>query len=193
MKTQNLILAEQAQLETKRLVLRKIKLTDADALFAYTSDAQVSRYMTWDRHQTIEETREAIANFFIPQTLTEWVIVLKETNTVIGMLDLQDLTSYSASLGWVLNRTYWGHGYMPEAAEKLLNVCFTQLHLEEVHAVHDIANVKSGRVMEKLGMQKTGWLPAHVLNHTDGRESLSTVDYWSITKDEYSRSKNRDK
>ncbi|MFP7242423.1 GNAT family N-acetyltransferase [Pediococcus pentosaceus] len=137
------------------------------------------------REENHEDTKEALANFFIPNLLTEWALTLKEADEVIGMLNIQDLSTYSASLGWVLNRTYWGHGYVPEAAAAILDLCFLDLQLVEVHAVHDIENIKSGRVMEKLGMHRRGRLPASLLSTTDGQRHLATVDYWSLTQDEY--------
>ena len=48
------------QLETERLILRKLTLQDADDIFAYGSDPEVSRFMTWETHKSIEEARSFI-------------------------------------------------------------------------------------------------------------------------------------
>jgi ribosomal-protein-alanine N-acetyltransferase len=44
-------------LETDRLSLRKMTLDDAEAVFAYASDREVSRYTLWERHSSIEDSR----------------------------------------------------------------------------------------------------------------------------------------
>ncbi len=69
-------------LETERLLLRKITVGDAQDMFQYGSDAEVSRYVTWDAHKTIEDTMEFIGfvlRRYESADLAPWGIVLKET------------------------------------------------------------------------------------------------------------------
>lgn len=47
-------------LETERLILRKIKLSDYNDIFnCWTSDYNVSKYVTWNPHKTKEETKKS--------------------------------------------------------------------------------------------------------------------------------------
>ena len=74
-------------LETERLLLRPFKETDARSMFDnWASDPEVSKYMTWNHHETIETT-ETIINMWIEQyqkpERINFGIVLKETNELI--------------------------------------------------------------------------------------------------------------
>jgi len=55
-------------------------------------------------------------------------------------------------VGWRLASAHWGHGYATEAARASLAYGFGQLGLDEIVAMTTVRNVRSRRVMEKLGM-----------------------------------------
>jgi ribosomal-protein-alanine N-acetyltransferase len=55
-------------------------------------------------------------------------------------------------VGWRLAREHWGHGYATEAARAVVACAFDQLELDEIVALTTSANVRSRRVMERLGM-----------------------------------------
>lgn len=55
-------------------------------------------------------------------------------------------------IGWRIAREHWGHGYAPEAARAALAFGLERLALPEVVSFTAVGNVKSRRVMEKLGM-----------------------------------------
>ena len=68
-------------LETERLILRKIAIDDAEDLFAYTSDEAVAKYVTWNAHQTIQDTKDFIqffvGKFLFKSTLLAFCLVFK--------------------------------------------------------------------------------------------------------------------
>ena len=88
-----------------------------------------------------------------------WAIELKGVGVIgsIGVVDYQPETE-AAELGYCMSRTYWGQGIMPEALKAVLDYLFDQAHFRRVMAKHDIANPKSGRVMQKAGMKYEGTL-----------------------------------
>ncbi|UUV99648.1 hypothetical protein G314FT_18110 [Vagococcus luciliae] len=86
-KSQNLILIEHTIMETKRCLLRKITLLDIEDMYDYRSDESVTKYTRFTTHKSKEETREVIANSFIPERLTKWGIELKQTKKLIGTID----------------------------------------------------------------------------------------------------------
>jgi len=55
-------------------------------------------------------------------------------------------------IGWRLAHAHWGRGYAPEAARAALDHGFQQLGLAEIVSFTAVANLRSRRVMEKLGM-----------------------------------------
>ena len=149
------------QLETERLILRRIRPSDEDDIFEYGSDDEVSKFVVWNTHKTIEDTRSFI-NFTLARyekdEAGEWGIVLKENGKLIGTIGFPwcDVRNRRAELGYVLSRTYWGQGIMPEGVKKVLEFAFTEMELNRVECCHVTDNEKSGRVMQKAGMRFEG-------------------------------------
>jgi RimJ/RimL family protein N-acetyltransferase len=53
---------------------------------------------------------------------------------------------------WRLSSNHWGKGYATEAASAVLRYAFTELNLNEIISFAVVANLKSRRVMEKIGL-----------------------------------------
>lgn len=179
----NLIFAEHQQIETARLWLRPISIMDAEDMFEYANDEETTRFV-FIRHQTLEETKISIANYFMNAPLGKYAIEVKETGKMIGTIDLriEDVAAV-AELGYVLNKNYWGNGYIAEAAEALLTLGFTKLDLVRIFAYHDVENPNSGRVMEKLGMKQEGMIP----DARRWKEKMISVILRGITKSEWAK------
>ena len=154
-------LAKNRILETDRLMLRPITLDDAEDLFEYASDPENTKH-TFPTHQSIEETEWVISNLFMSSPLGNFAIELKENGKMIGTCDLRvNESEKSAELAYAINKKYWGNGYAPEAAKRLLELAFQDLKIERLWAKFSSKNPASGRVMEKIGMEKEG-----ILRHT---------------------------
>lgn len=152
-------LGENQYLETERLILRPVTLEDTEDLFEYASDIENTSHV-FPTHQSIEETKEVIANFYLKSPLGKYGIVLKENNKFIGSIDLRVESEHKrAEIGYALNLSYTGQGYMTEAGTKILSLAFDKLNLNHVKAVHSTINPKSGEVMKRLGMKKVGVMP----------------------------------
>ncbi len=172
-------------IETERLILRRFKLTDAKDMFNnYTSHALVTEYLTWYPHKTLEDTQQYLSQIVLPEyekpDTYKWAIVWKENGQVIGSIDVVESIERKqrAELGWVIGEEYWGKGIMPEAAREVVKYLFN-VGYERVQAIHDVANKKSGRVMEKVGMKHEGTL----LKYNPNRDNvLIDCDMWAITK-----------
>ncbi|QCA29556.1 N-acetyltransferase [Vagococcus xieshaowenii] len=175
-------LAEHRFMETERLLLRPVDLIDAASMYDYASDEEVSQFV-FPTHQSIQETQQAIAEFFINNSLGKYAIVLKETQQMIGTIDLQNIDEKNrkAEIGYTLSKNYWGQGLVPEAAKQLLWLAFCQLKLNVVSAIHDIDNPNSGRVMEKIGMQPVGIFPNYMIH----KGKNVTVAIYCLTIDDY--------
>jgi len=149
---EKLVFAEHTVLETERLILRPVMMNDAEDMYAYAKDEEVTRYV-FPRHRTLDETKISIATFFMAAPLGKFAIELKANHRMIGTIDLRvDAEAGTGELGYVLNQAYWGKGIVPEAAKRLIQLGFTELQLIRIWAVHDLRNPNSGRVMEKIGM-----------------------------------------
>ncbi len=154
--------ARPARLETKRLVLRRPTVGDAEAIFtAYAQDPEVSRYTTWAPHHRIEDTRgflRACEDGWARGTVLSWAITRREDGRLIGTTDIR-LDGHRGEIGYVLARSAWRQGYASEAASAVVAWGLAQPELHRVWAVCDVENPASARVMEKAGMTREGLPP----------------------------------
>jgi [ribosomal protein S5]-alanine N-acetyltransferase len=98
-------------------------------------------------------------------------IVNKENRAGLGFTDTKhfgegcdDVSPDEIEIGWMLKPPVWGRGYATEAGAASRDEAFVRLELESIVADYHPANVASGRIMEKLGMEferdgltKAGW------------------------------------
>ncbi len=176
-------LMKHSTLEGERIVLRPVGLADASDMFAYASDEETTRFV-FETHRSQAMTEEAIANYFMAAPAGKYALVVKETNKMIGTIDIRpNLTDRIAEIGYTLNKHYGGNGYMTEAGKLITALAFEVLELEKVFAMHDILNPASGEVMKRLGMQPEGILRRHKV--LKGRSC--DMAYYGILKEEYFR------
>ncbi|UTR14806.1 GNAT family N-acetyltransferase [Salipaludibacillus sp. LMS25] len=155
------IYADLPTLTTDRLKLRKITLEDTEDMFHYASDEEISRYVTWDTHPSLKETKAFIDHILIKyenNELAPWGIVLKKTNNLIGTIDFVNwsTTHRVAEIAYALSRQHWGDGLMTEAAEAVVKFGFQSMDLIRIEAKCFDINRGSARVMEKVGMRYEG-------------------------------------
>jgi [ribosomal protein S5]-alanine N-acetyltransferase len=164
-------------LQTERLLLREIRAEDETDVHDYASDPEVARLMIWGPN-TREATREFLTRALAAQL--QWprpnvglAIELRSERRLIGSIELRisDEANRTADFGYVLNRKYWGHGYMTEAARAVLNVAFNELQLHRVWATCHVRNRASLRVMEKLGMRREGLFLKNAMEKGEWRDT----------------------
>ena len=145
---------------TNRLVLRRITMADAEAIFTtYAQDLDVTRYVVWQPHRDISETREFLQRCaFGWETGREftWAICLP-AGPLIGSMALQ-IDDFKAQTGYVLAQPYWGNGYASEALQAIVGWTMQQEAVYRLWAVCDCENLASARMMEKAGMTREGIL-----------------------------------
>lgn len=152
------------RLETERLILRPFTVDDAESVYNnWASDDEVTKYLTWPTHKSLEVSQwyvDTCIKNYKQMSYYQWGIELKETHELIGNISVVSVIENveCMELGWVLGRKYWGNGYMPEAASKVLDELFDEVGVNCVYAGHDVNNPKSGRVMQKIGMKYEGVL-----------------------------------
>ncbi len=156
-------------LETPHLLLRPMRLRDAEDIFAYSSDPQVARYVLWEPHREIAETRayiRAMRRLYRRGAPSSWAIELRPERKVIGSIGLMWISpeNRSAEIGYSLSRAYWRHGLATEALARVIRFSFEELRLHRLEAQYDTRNPASGRVMEKCGMRQEGILRDRIFN-----------------------------
>ncbi|MCM1104005.1 MAG: GNAT family N-acetyltransferase [Clostridium sp.] len=147
------------RLETERLILRRFVIEDADEMYRnWANDDEVTKYLTWPTHPNADVTRAVLESWtacYEQADYYNWGIVQKESGKLIGNISVvsQDKEKQSAELGWCMGKAWWGQGIMPEAAGAVVEYLFTEAGFQRITARHDQNNPKSGRVMQKIGMQ----------------------------------------
>lgn len=149
------------ELETERLHLRAMRVSDAADMYDYARRAEVTKYLLWSPHPDITYTRrylEYLAGRYRLGQFYDWAIINKADGRMIGTCGFVrfDCPHNSAEIGYVLNPDYQGQGYMYEAARRVMKFGFSVLGLHRIEARYMVENAPSRQVMEKLGMTFEG-------------------------------------
>ncbi|MTI96150.1 MAG: GNAT family N-acetyltransferase [Firmicutes bacterium] len=173
------------ELHTERLLLRKLKSTDADAVFQYASDPQVARYTTWEFHRSIEASREFV-NFVLQcyeqGKVAPWALVERTGGRVIGTCGFVGWkpNQFRAEVGFALARSHWNKGFTTEAGRAVMEFAFDQ-GVNRLEGRCYLDNVGSARVLEKLGMRFEGILRQHIY----AKGQFYDVRMYSMLKEEW--------
>ena len=148
---------------TPRVVLRWISEDDIESLYEIFSSPQVMRYWSSaplsDREAAADLQRE-IAEGNESETMLNWGLALRDSDTVIGTTTLFNLSldNGRAELGYAMAHAHWGKGYMNEALTALVSHAFEVMELRRLEADVDPRNAASIRTLERLGFQREGFL-----------------------------------
>lgn len=149
---------------TERLILRPWRIEDASDLYEYACDPEVGRNAGWKPHESLEESISITDSFIHGEDIIFAIALPSENGKVIGSIGLHMddsrhlKSSRSLMLGYVLSRKYWGRGCMTEGTRAALKYAFTLPGVSMVTVRHYPHNVRSRRVIEKLGFTYEGTL-----------------------------------
>lgn len=176
-------------LETKNLILRRLEIKDyKEAYNSWYKDKEVAKYSLWDEHKSSEFTRKLFEIWYKEyQNLDvyRWLIVLKETDEIIGIIDsqLNKFEDYGAfELGYSISKKYWNNNYMTETIKRVIKFFMEDVEANVVYAECMSDNIASERVMQKSGMTKEGILKNRVITKENRINDLIS---YSITKEDY--------
>jgi ribosomal-protein-alanine N-acetyltransferase len=174
-------------LTTARLQLRRPQAEYASEVFdAYAQDSEVTRYLCWRPHESLDDTVKAMEN-----RLREWesgnefpwFLFERSSNRLVGSITAR-MEGFRVNLGYVLARSAWGQGYMTEAVTAVTTWAFSLPEIYRVWALCDVDNAASARVLEKAGMTREG-----ILRHFGVHPNISDVPRdcfsYAITRDEF--------
>jgi RimJ/RimL family protein N-acetyltransferase len=151
-------------LETERLILREMLPSDAAALFEMDGNPNVHKYL-WNKPLTsIDEVYqyiEMVRNQYLENNIGRFVVVLKETNELIGWAGLKYNTEkvnnkvHFYDIGYRLNEKFWGKGYASEASFAWLDYGFNVMKIKVMEAAAHTDNIASNRILQKIGLKMT--------------------------------------
>jgi ribosomal-protein-alanine N-acetyltransferase len=151
-------------IETERLYLRQLFLTDAHDMFEMDSNPKVHRFLGNKPVTSIEQSRSIIKNILQQHQdygVGRLAMILKSTDEFIGWSGLKyerevrkELNYYD--LGYRLKEEFWGKGYATESAIASLKYGFTSLKLKEINACAQSDHMVSNKILKKIGMIQDG-------------------------------------
>lgn len=149
-------------LETERLTLRGWRDDDLDALAAINADPEVMRHImdgsVRDRRQSAEGLQKMVTNWR-ERGYGLFAVDVRGTGDFIGWAglavpDFLPEVLPAVEIGWRLDRRFWGYGYATEAATAAMRFGFLDRGLDRIISIRHVENVRSARVMEKLGLAR---------------------------------------
>ena len=148
-------------IETERLLLRPFTMDDLDEAAAIFAKPEVF-WWAERRGLTREETETMLKERFIArweeQGFGHFAVIRKSDERLLGYTGLgipRFLPEVlpAVEIGYRFDPDAWGHGYATEASAASLDYGFETVGLERIIAIYHIENVRSGMVMERLGMR----------------------------------------
>ena len=147
-----------AGIETARLILRRWRDTDREPFARLNADLVVMEHFPAPLSQTeSDRLADNIEAHIERHGFGGWAAELRETGEFIGFIGLA-VPGFEApftpcvEIGWRLDAAHWGNGLATEGAQAVVRHAFDDLQLDEIVSFTVPANVRSRRVMEKLGM-----------------------------------------
>ncbi len=178
--------AAEVILETERLILRRCRGEDAEALTRLLQDREIAeRTLTIPHPYTIEDARAWLARLEETAASGEasmFAITLREDGALAGTVGLKIERAHErAELGYWVGKAFWGRGIATEAARRMVAHGFDDLGLNRIYAGHWSWNPASGRVLENAGLQREGRVREHFMRFGKFEDSVE----YGILKREY--------
>lgn len=147
-----------ATIETARLLLRAWRDSDVEPWVQMNADPRVTEFF---HRISTRELSESMAHGLRADLERRgygwWVVEVRERTAFAGVVALQEVPfqahfTPAREIGWRFAPECWGRGYATEAARAALGFAFNRLGWNEVVAMTAVRNIRSQRVMERLGM-----------------------------------------
>ncbi|MBP4138264.1 GNAT family N-acetyltransferase [Flavobacterium geliluteum] len=149
-------------IETERLLLRELLLSDVEGMFELDSNPNVHVFLGNKPVKTKTESLAQIQD--IQQQYQDfgtgrWAVTLKETGEFIGWSGIKFITNEINNhknfyeIGYRFIEKYWGKGYATEAGKAFVDYAFNHIKADAIYAYADEGNENSRKILEKIGLQ----------------------------------------
>jgi len=147
----------------RRLLLREPTAADAEHLFTFTRDPEITRYLSFDPPRMIDDTLAFIVRCEeYRRQDREYVFVLADraSDAARGITALRDIDygTKTAQIGTWVCRGDWGRGINREAKALVLDYAFKELGLHRIEARVAVENHRSRAALERIGARQEGVL-----------------------------------
>jgi len=143
-------------IETKRFILRKVEIQDAEKIYKILSNEKVIETLNMDIHKNMDDTYKLLNSYFEgfeENTKFPFAIINKENKEFLGVflikLDLYDEDCFEFTI--YLEEKYWGIGTYKEILPCMIDFVFEHICTENFRGFVMEKNVASAKVLEKAG------------------------------------------
>ena len=160
-------------LETERLTLRQLTVSDAPDLFDMLGHPDVARFTARKPLVRVGDAITLLRNVgldYATRTAIRWGVVLKGEQKIVGTVGLHDWERYHRhiAIGFDLHRDHWGKGIGQEVVQAVCAYAFDYLSVHRVEAHVMKGNRSSQRLLESVGFEHEGVLRRRM--YKDGRK-----------------------
>lgn len=158
-------LKEFPRIETERLILSQLKEEDIPSVTKYLQNKIFSDFTSNIPYPYTREHAEfwlKISKEAFDENTGYTFAVRNKEEQIIGAVGLHDRDDDKAELGYWMGKSFWNKGYITEAAVALIDFGFRELEINKIYATYFLHNPASGRIMEKIGMEKEALLKQHL-------------------------------
>lgn len=150
------------KLESDRLLLRRFTKEDSEEIFLGFVNQEEFLYYANKEKRTLDEQIKSLENIdekYLNNEYYNWLIVIKETNAIVGSINLRaDNKNDSVEFNYAIDNRYTCKGYMTEVLVMIKEFCFNILKVNRFQGGVAIENKASQRVIEKCGLKCEGVL-----------------------------------
>lgn len=148
-------------IETERLILRELTMTDEAGMSELDADPEVCRYLYQTPFTSIEQSRNIIQSVlqqYRDNGIGRWAVIEKASGQFAGWSGLKLITEpvnghvNFYDVGYRLLSRFWGLGYATESAKAALYYGFDTLKAETIYGMCHVDNQSSANVLQKIGL-----------------------------------------
>ena len=142
--------------KTSNLTLRPWSEDDAECLYHFAKNPNVGPIAGWPPHESVDDSLNIIKTVFAKK---ETYAIVKDDVPIgcVGLLFHPDTNHWwgegAVELGYWIAEEHWGKGYATEASKAIIDHAFDDLGISQIYASYRTENVRSKRVLEKLGFE----------------------------------------
>lgn len=152
-------------IETERLILRELRLSDLNGMFELDSNPEVHKYLGNKPVKTVDASvkiLESVINQYHERGIGRFAAIEKPSGEFIGWSGIKFNTGDKETLGdkrdfydigYRFIPRYWGKGYATESSKATLDFGFKKLNIKTMCGAAEIGNIASNRVLQKIGLQ----------------------------------------
>ncbi|WP_107942715.1 GNAT family protein [Metasolibacillus sp. FSL H7-0170] len=171
------------ELNTKRLHLRRMQVSDSHSLFKIWSDPDVTKFMNisnFTDETQAKEMIELLENLAQANKAIRFSMIEIKSHEIIGTCGFNsiDFENSKAEIGYDIAKAYWGMGYAPEGIKALVHYAFENLGLNRIEAKVEPSNANSIKVLQKLNFTFEGTLR----QYEKSKASFIDINIYSLLK-----------